>query len=158
MKKKLRSIRLLSYPKSQILFILLTFCPVCLQTVYRRLRCPAQPDKPTTPVSPSTSAPLLYTSSYLTRTNKYLGLDSVNPADFRGAATVMEKNGTYPAEWRRFKAEGFSWVLELCIQRISLLVVLKGEVWGAAISSNKYYLFKLKSWCRMQPIACKREG
>uniref|UniRef100_A0A8B9CKI8 Protein phosphatase 1 regulatory subunit n=1 Tax=Anser brachyrhynchus TaxID=132585 RepID=A0A8B9CKI8_9AVES len=62
------------------------------ETVYRRLRCPAQPDKPTTPVSPSTSAPLLYTSSYLTRTNKYLGLDSVNPADFRGAATVMEKN------------------------------------------------------------------
>ncbi|NWU71325.1 MYPT2 phosphatase, partial [Pterocles burchelli] len=61
-------------------------------TVYRRLRCPVQPDKPTTPVSPSTSAPLLYTSSYLTRTNKYLGLDSVNPADFRGSATEMEKN------------------------------------------------------------------
>ncbi|NXJ95535.1 MYPT2 phosphatase, partial [Corythaixoides concolor] len=62
------------------------------ETVYRRLRCPVQPDKPTTPVSPSTSAPLLYTSSYLTRTNKYLGHDSVNPADFRGAATEMEKN------------------------------------------------------------------
>ncbi|NXI69075.1 MYPT2 phosphatase, partial [Anseranas semipalmata] len=62
------------------------------ETVYRRLRCPVQPDKPTTPVSPSTSAPLLYTSSYLTRTNKYLGLDSVNPADLRGAATEMEKN------------------------------------------------------------------
>ncbi|XP_074781856.1 protein phosphatase 1 regulatory subunit 12B isoform X4 [Athene noctua] len=62
------------------------------ESVYRRLRCPVQPDKPTTPVSPSTSAPLLYTSSYLTRTNKYLGLDSVNPADFRGAATEMEKN------------------------------------------------------------------
>ncbi|NXP45137.1 MYPT2 phosphatase, partial [Heliornis fulica] len=60
--------------------------------VYRRLRCPVQADKPTTPVSPSTSAPLLYTSSYLTRTNKYLGLDSVNTADFRGAATEMEKN------------------------------------------------------------------
>ncbi|XP_069731837.1 protein phosphatase 1 regulatory subunit 12B isoform X5 [Phaenicophaeus curvirostris] len=60
------------------------------ESVYRRLRCPVQPDKPTTPVSPSTSAPLLYTSSYLTRTNKYLGLDSVNPADFRGAE--MEKN------------------------------------------------------------------
>ncbi|NXE81471.1 MYPT2 phosphatase, partial [Cochlearius cochlearius] len=69
--------------------ILLTSLPL---TVYRRLRCPVQPDKPTTPVSPSTSAPLLYTSSYLTRTNKYLGLDSVNPADFRGAATEMEKN------------------------------------------------------------------
>ncbi|NXV62770.1 MYPT2 phosphatase, partial [Molothrus ater] len=64
-------------------------------TVYRRLRGPAQPDKPTTPVSPSTAAPLLYTSSYLTRTNKYLGLDSVNPADFRAAGTEMEKNGTY---------------------------------------------------------------
>ncbi|NXO72643.1 MYPT2 phosphatase, partial [Phainopepla nitens] len=65
------------------------------ETVYRRLRGPAQPDKPATPVSPSTAAPLLYTSSYLTRTNKYLGLDSVNPADFRAAATEMEKNGTY---------------------------------------------------------------
>ncbi|NXQ34713.1 MYPT2 phosphatase, partial [Alaudala cheleensis] len=63
------------------------------ETVYRRLR--AQPEKPTTPVSPSTAAPLLYTSSYLTRTNKYLGLDSVNPTDFRAAATEMEKNGTY---------------------------------------------------------------
>ncbi|KAM6044209.1 protein phosphatase 1 regulatory subunit 12B isoform 4-T4 [Chlamydotis macqueenii] len=61
------------------------------ETVFRRLRCPVQPDKPTTPVSPSTSAPL-YTSSYLTRTNKYLGLDSVNPVDFRGAGTEMEKN------------------------------------------------------------------
>ncbi|NWU45343.1 MYPT2 phosphatase, partial [Hylia prasina] len=65
------------------------------ETVYRRLRGPAQPDKPTTPVSPSTAAPLLYTSSYLTRTNKYLGLDSVNPTDFRAAATEMEKNGMY---------------------------------------------------------------
>ncbi|XP_025908906.1 protein phosphatase 1 regulatory subunit 12B isoform X2 [Nothoprocta perdicaria] len=62
------------------------------ETVYRRLRCPGQTDKPTTPVSPSTSAPLLYTSSYLTRTNKYLDLDSVNPADFRSAAAEMEKN------------------------------------------------------------------
>ncbi|XP_057280433.1 protein phosphatase 1 regulatory subunit 12B isoform X4 [Pezoporus wallicus] len=62
------------------------------ETVYRRLRCPVQPDKPTTPLSPSTSAPLLFTSSYLTRTNKYLGLDPANPADFRGAATEMEKN------------------------------------------------------------------
>ncbi|KAM9369448.1 protein phosphatase 1 regulatory subunit 12B isoform 3-T3 [Phaethornis superciliosus] len=62
------------------------------ETVYRRLRCPVQPDKPTTPVSPSASAPLLYTSSYLTRTNKYLGLDSVNASDIRGEATEMEKN------------------------------------------------------------------
>ncbi|KAF4800595.1 Protein phosphatase 1 regulatory subunit 12B [Turdus rufiventris] len=62
------------------------------ETIYRRLRGPTQPDKPTTPVSPSTAAPLLYTSSYLTRTNKYLGLDSMNPADFRAATTEMEKN------------------------------------------------------------------
>uniref|UniRef100_A0A674HLT9 Protein phosphatase 1 regulatory subunit n=1 Tax=Taeniopygia guttata TaxID=59729 RepID=A0A674HLT9_TAEGU len=62
------------------------------ETVYRRLRGPAQPDKPTTPVSPSTAAPLLFTSSYLTRTNKYLGLDSMNPADLRAAGTEMEKN------------------------------------------------------------------
>ncbi|NXR33910.1 MYPT2 phosphatase, partial [Zosterops hypoxanthus] len=65
------------------------------ETVYRRLRGPAQPDKPTTPVSPSTTTPLLYTSSYLTRTNKYLGLDSVNPADLRAAGTEMENNGMY---------------------------------------------------------------
>ncbi|NWX89426.1 MYPT2 phosphatase, partial [Nothoprocta pentlandii] len=69
--------------------VMLALLPI---TVYRRLRCPGQTDKPTTPVSPSTSAPLLYTSSYLTRTNKYLDLDSVNPADFRSAATEMEKN------------------------------------------------------------------
>ncbi|NXF65562.1 MYPT2 phosphatase, partial [Ciccaba nigrolineata] len=72
--------------------VILLASPPIVSDVYRRLRCPVQPDKPTTPVSPSTSAPLLYTSSYLTRTNKYLGLDSVNPADFRGAATEMEKN------------------------------------------------------------------
>ncbi|NXA42277.1 MYPT2 phosphatase, partial [Eudromia elegans] len=69
-----------------------TLRALLLITVYRRLRCPGQTDKPTTPVSPSTSAPLLYTSSYLTRTNKYLDLDSVNPADFRSAALEMEKN------------------------------------------------------------------
>ncbi|XP_030321248.1 protein phosphatase 1 regulatory subunit 12B isoform X4 [Calypte anna] len=62
------------------------------ESVYRRLRCPVQTDKPTTPVSPSASAPLHYASSYLTRTNKYLGLDSVNPSDTRGEATEMEKN------------------------------------------------------------------
>ncbi|NXP29736.1 MYPT2 phosphatase, partial [Scytalopus superciliaris] len=72
--------------------ILLPLNARCFRAMYRRLRCPAQPDKPTTPVSPSTAPPQLYTSSYLTRTNKYLGLDSVNPTDFRGAATEMEKN------------------------------------------------------------------
>uniref|UniRef100_A0A8C3QJN2 Protein phosphatase 1 regulatory subunit n=1 Tax=Cyanoderma ruficeps TaxID=181631 RepID=A0A8C3QJN2_9PASS len=82
------------------------------ETIYRRLRGSAQPDKPTTPVSPSTAAPLLYTSSCLTRTNKYLGLDSVNPADFRAAATEMEKNGTYQEneEQTNLKEPWVSWV------------------------------------------------
>ncbi|XP_059573202.1 protein phosphatase 1 regulatory subunit 12B isoform X2 [Alligator mississippiensis] len=62
------------------------------EPVYRRLRCPIQPDKPPAPVSPSTAAPLLYTSSYLARTNKPLGPDSENPADFHNTATEMEKN------------------------------------------------------------------
>ncbi|NXU13194.1 MYPT2 phosphatase, partial [Pardalotus punctatus] len=77
------------------------------ETVYRRLRGPAQPDKPTTPVSPSTATPLLYTSSYLTRTNKYLSLDSVNPADFRGASTEMEKNGMYQEREEQANLKGF---------------------------------------------------
>uniref|UniRef100_A0A8C3T250 Protein phosphatase 1 regulatory subunit n=1 Tax=Chelydra serpentina TaxID=8475 RepID=A0A8C3T250_CHESE len=62
------------------------------ESVYRRLRCPAQTDKPTTPVSPSTSAPSLYTSSHLAQTSRSLGPDSVNPADFQSTATEMEKN------------------------------------------------------------------
>ncbi|XP_026510153.1 protein phosphatase 1 regulatory subunit 12B isoform X4 [Terrapene carolina triunguis] len=62
------------------------------ESVYRRLRCPAQTDKPTTPVSPSTSAPSLYTSSHLARTSRSLDPDSVNPADFQSTATEMEKN------------------------------------------------------------------
>ncbi|XP_065451066.1 protein phosphatase 1 regulatory subunit 12B isoform X11 [Chrysemys picta bellii] len=62
------------------------------ESVYRRLRCPAQTDKPTTPVSPSTSAPSLYTSSHLARTSRSLDPDSVNPADFQNTATEMEKN------------------------------------------------------------------
>ncbi|EMP41002.1 Protein phosphatase 1 regulatory subunit 12B [Chelonia mydas] len=62
------------------------------ESVYRRLRCPAQTDKPTTPVSPSTSAPSLYTSSHLARTSRSLGPDSLNPEDFQSTATEMEKN------------------------------------------------------------------
>uniref|UniRef100_A0A8C4YIH0 Protein phosphatase 1 regulatory subunit n=1 Tax=Gopherus evgoodei TaxID=1825980 RepID=A0A8C4YIH0_9SAUR len=62
------------------------------ESVYRRLRCPTQTDKPTTPVSPSTSAPSLYTSSHLAQTSRSLGPDSVNPADFQSTATEMEKN------------------------------------------------------------------
>ncbi|CAM4682703.1 unnamed protein product [Lepidochelys olivacea] len=62
------------------------------ESVYRRLRCPAQTDKLTTPVSPSTSAPSLYTSSHLARTSRSLGPDSLNPEDFQSTATEMEKN------------------------------------------------------------------
>ncbi|XP_073175799.1 protein phosphatase 1 regulatory subunit 12B isoform X3 [Lepidochelys kempii] len=62
------------------------------ESVYRRLRCPAQTDKLTTPVSPSTSAPSLYTSSRLARTSRSLGPDSLNPEDFQSTATEMEKN------------------------------------------------------------------
>nr|XP_048682660.1 protein phosphatase 1 regulatory subunit 12B isoform X4 [Caretta caretta] len=62
------------------------------ESVYRRLRCPAQTDKLTTPVSPSTSAPSLYTTSHLARTSRSLGPDSLNPEDFQSTATEMEKN------------------------------------------------------------------
>ncbi|CAM5171196.1 unnamed protein product [Eretmochelys imbricata] len=62
------------------------------ESVYRRLRCPAQTDKLTTPVSPSTSAPSLYTSSHLAQTSRSLGPDSLNPEDFQSTATEMEKN------------------------------------------------------------------
>ncbi|CAM4665407.1 unnamed protein product [Lepidochelys olivacea] len=62
------------------------------ESVYRRLRCPAQTDKLTTPVSPSMSAPSLYTSSHLARTSRSLGPDSLNPEDFQSTATEMEKN------------------------------------------------------------------
>ncbi|XP_067387529.1 protein phosphatase 1 regulatory subunit 12B isoform X2 [Emydura macquarii macquarii] len=62
------------------------------ESVYRRLRCPTQTDKPTTPVSPSTSTPSLYTSSHLARTSRSLDPDSVNPEDFQSTATEMEKN------------------------------------------------------------------
>uniref|UniRef100_A0A7M4EH87 Protein phosphatase 1 regulatory subunit n=1 Tax=Crocodylus porosus TaxID=8502 RepID=A0A7M4EH87_CROPO len=62
------------------------------EPVYRRLRCPVQPDKPPAPVSPSTAAPLLYTSSYVARTHKPLGPDSENPADFQNTAMETEKN------------------------------------------------------------------
>ncbi|VTJ56956.1 Hypothetical predicted protein [Marmota monax] len=64
------------------------------ETVYRRLRCPAQPDKPTKPVSPSASRPSLFTSSHLLRTSRCSIPDSesseitVNTT----AAKEMDKN------------------------------------------------------------------
>uniref|UniRef100_A0A8C3L0S7 Protein phosphatase 1 regulatory subunit n=1 Tax=Chrysolophus pictus TaxID=9089 RepID=A0A8C3L0S7_CHRPC len=106
------------------------------EAVYRRLRCPAQADKPTTPVSPSTSAPLLYTSSYLTRTNKYLGLDSVNPADFRAAATEMEKNGMCSAGGGGWKLGGFDEFQNFCSSAASLPFRLEAAT--APATSDSY--------------------
>ncbi|XP_051003416.1 protein phosphatase 1 regulatory subunit 12B isoform X4 [Acomys russatus] len=48
------------------------------EPIYHRLRSPTQPDKPPTPVSPSTSRPSLYTSSHLLRTSRASVPDSEN--------------------------------------------------------------------------------
>ncbi|XP_061487857.1 protein phosphatase 1 regulatory subunit 12B isoform X2 [Rhineura floridana] len=62
------------------------------ESVGRRLRCSAQQDKPTSPITPSL-APYLYSSSHLPRTSRSASSDSVNPADFQStSATDMEKN------------------------------------------------------------------
>ncbi|XP_053103037.1 protein phosphatase 1 regulatory subunit 12B isoform X4 [Hemicordylus capensis] len=62
------------------------------ESVSRRLRCPAQQDKPTTIISPSL-APYLYSSSHLPKTSRSITSDSVNPADFQStSAGDMEKN------------------------------------------------------------------
>ena len=65
------------------------------QPVYRRLRCPAQPDKPTTPVSPPAPRPSLYTSSYLLRTGRSSAPDSESsePPASPAGAKEMDKNG-----------------------------------------------------------------
>ncbi|XP_036720191.1 protein phosphatase 1 regulatory subunit 12B isoform X7 [Balaenoptera musculus] len=64
------------------------------QPVYRRLRCPAQPDKPTTPVSPPAPRPSLYTSSYLLRTGRSSAPDSESsePPASPAGAKEMDKN------------------------------------------------------------------
>ncbi|XP_052592975.1 protein phosphatase 1 regulatory subunit 12B isoform X1 [Peromyscus californicus insignis] len=64
------------------------------EPVYHRLRCPTQPDKPTTPVSPSASRPLLYTSSHLLRTSRASDPDSENSETTTDAtaAREMDKN------------------------------------------------------------------
>ncbi|XP_028620441.1 protein phosphatase 1 regulatory subunit 12B isoform X1 [Grammomys surdaster] len=48
------------------------------EPIYHRLRCSTQPDKPTTPVSPSMSRPSLYTGSHLLRTSRASVPDSEN--------------------------------------------------------------------------------
>uniref|UniRef100_A0A8C9B7P0 Protein phosphatase 1 regulatory subunit n=1 Tax=Phocoena sinus TaxID=42100 RepID=A0A8C9B7P0_PHOSS len=66
------------------------------QPVYRRLRIPAQPDKPMTPVSPPAPRPSLYTSSYLLRTGRSSAPDSESsepPASPAGAKEMDRNEG-----------------------------------------------------------------
>ncbi|XP_038604810.1 protein phosphatase 1 regulatory subunit 12B isoform X2 [Tachyglossus aculeatus] len=62
------------------------------ESVYRRLRCPAQQDKPTTPVSPSASSPSLYVASHHLRGSRSSGLDTESAATTRSAEKEMDKN------------------------------------------------------------------
>ncbi|EFB22161.1 hypothetical protein PANDA_014990, partial [Ailuropoda melanoleuca] len=70
------------------------------EPVYRRLRYPAQPDKPTTPVSPSASRPSLYTSSHLLRTSRPSVPDSESSETTTNAAAAkeMDKNESEEAD------------------------------------------------------------
>ncbi|PNJ49943.1 protein phosphatase 1 regulatory subunit 12B isoform X3 [Pongo abelii] len=69
--------------------------PIC-----HRLRCPAQPDKPTTPASPSTSRPSLYTSSHLLWTNRFSVPDSESSKTTTDTTTAkeMDKNENEEAD------------------------------------------------------------
>ncbi|XP_018884391.3 protein phosphatase 1 regulatory subunit 12B isoform X6 [Gorilla gorilla gorilla] len=69
--------------------------PIC-----HRLRCPAQPDKPTTPASPSTSRPSLYTSSHLLWTNRFSIPDSESSKTTTNTTTAkeMDKNENEEAD------------------------------------------------------------
>ncbi|CAO2636995.1 Protein phosphatase 1 regulatory subunit 12B [Lemmus lemmus] len=64
------------------------------EPIYHRLRCSTQPDKPTTPVSPSASRSLLYTGSHLLQTGRALDPDSENSETTTNAtaAKEMDKN------------------------------------------------------------------
>ncbi|XP_006159208.2 protein phosphatase 1 regulatory subunit 12B [Tupaia chinensis] len=70
------------------------------EPVYRRLRCPAQPDKPTTPVSPSASRPSLYTSSHLLWTSRpsVPTSESSETTTDTTAAKDMDKNESEEAD------------------------------------------------------------
>uniref|UniRef100_A0A8D2B7Z6 Protein phosphatase 1 regulatory subunit n=1 Tax=Sciurus vulgaris TaxID=55149 RepID=A0A8D2B7Z6_SCIVU len=70
------------------------------EPVYRRLRCSAQLDKPTTPVSPSASRPSLYTSSHQLRTNRSSIPDSESSEITTNTTTAkeMEKNESEEAD------------------------------------------------------------
>ncbi|XP_028924618.1 protein phosphatase 1 regulatory subunit 12B isoform X5 [Ornithorhynchus anatinus] len=62
------------------------------ESVYRRLRCPAQQDKPTTPVSPSASSPSLYVASHHLRGSRSSGLDTESATTTRSTEKEMDKN------------------------------------------------------------------
>ncbi|XP_077628248.1 protein phosphatase 1 regulatory subunit 12B isoform X1 [Crocuta crocuta] len=70
------------------------------EPVYRRLRYSAQPDKPTTPVSPSASRPTLYTSSHLLRTSRPSVPDTESSETSTNAAVAkeMDKNESEDAD------------------------------------------------------------
>ncbi|XP_075844169.1 protein phosphatase 1 regulatory subunit 12B isoform X1 [Microtus pennsylvanicus] len=62
------------------------------EPIYRRLRCSTQPDKPTTPVSPSASRTLLYTGSHLLRTASDPDSENTETTTNATAAKEMDKN------------------------------------------------------------------
>ncbi|XP_004756363.1 protein phosphatase 1 regulatory subunit 12B isoform X6 [Mustela putorius furo] len=70
------------------------------EPVYRRLRYPAQPDKPSTPVSPSASRPSLYTGSHLPRTSRSSVPDSESSETTTNTAVAkeMDKNESEEAD------------------------------------------------------------
>ncbi|XP_022364416.1 protein phosphatase 1 regulatory subunit 12B isoform X3 [Enhydra lutris kenyoni] len=70
------------------------------EPVYRRLRYPTQPDKPTTPVSPSASRPSLYTSSHLLQTSRSSVPDSESSETTTNTAVAkeMDKNESEEAD------------------------------------------------------------
>ncbi|XP_027421648.1 protein phosphatase 1 regulatory subunit 12B isoform X3 [Bos indicus] len=70
------------------------------EPVYHPLRCPAQPEQPTVPASPSAPRPSLYSSSYLLRTGGSSAPDSQSsepPTDTAGPRD-MDKNEGEEAE------------------------------------------------------------
>lgn len=68
------------------------------EPIYHRLRYPTQPDKPTTPVSPSASRPSLYTGSHLLHTSRASGPDSENSETSTHATAAKEMDTSEKGE------------------------------------------------------------
>ncbi|XP_004578814.2 protein phosphatase 1 regulatory subunit 12B isoform X5 [Ochotona princeps] len=70
------------------------------EPVYRRLRYSSQPDKPTTPVSPTASRPSLYTSSHLSGTSRSSAPESESSetAETTVGAKEMDRNESEEAD------------------------------------------------------------